>query len=181
MQGGAQNLMTPPPAARLDSVCIGANDLCSSLGMPYPGTASRGQWSHWCTALYNSLVIIHRKSTGAHENGLTPWLGTARYTDEHHAVLMRAVDRAVSVATGRKVINAPPCIFSYWFFIENIQGCAIMILLPLTRWRRRPHTASPAGTSTWASRRGTSPSRRTRSPTARAGSRSVRTSPPSRF
>lgn len=44
----------------LDSVCVGANDLCSSLGLPYPGTA--------------------------------------RYDENHHAVLMQAVERCVAAA-----------------------------------------------------------------------------------
>eukprot|EP01050_Picozoa_sp_SAG11_P005612 SAG11_NODE_402_length_9751_cov_7.372047_7_plen_186_part_00 len=59
-----QNLETILAVPGLDSVCIGANDLCSSLGMPYPGTAD--------------------------------------YTDEHHAVLMKAVDRAVAAAAAAK-------------------------------------------------------------------------------
>jgi 2-keto-3-deoxy-L-rhamnonate aldolase RhmA len=44
----------------LDSVCVGANDLMSALGLPYPGTA--------------------------------------KYDDQHHAVLMGAVERCVAAA-----------------------------------------------------------------------------------
>ena len=50
---------------------------------------------------------------------------------------------AAKVATGREVIRAPPCIFPWWFCIENIQGCVIMALRPMaTRRRRRPRPSS---------------------------------------
>ena len=93
----------------LDSVCVGANDLMSALGLPYPGT---GREHSTCeTTLYCPSPHIFAR-------GLIDATGAAEYTEEHHKVLMGAVSRCVAAAEqadGQKFVG---------FASGNPQYCA---------------------------------------------------------
>ena len=56
-------------AARMEDDVPDDDDL---IGMFDEGGTSHGRYSHLCTTLYISVVILYRKYTGAHENDFTP-------------------------------------------------------------------------------------------------------------
>ena len=90
----------------LDSVCVGANDLMSALGLPYPGTGREH--------LRNSLLSLATLFCPS----LIDATGAAEYTEEHHKVLMGAVSRCVAAAEqadGQKFVG---------FASGNPQYCA---------------------------------------------------------
>ena len=90
----------------LDSVCVGANDLMSALGLPYPGTGREH--------LRNSLLSLATLFCPS----LIDAADAAEYTEEHHKVLMGAVSRCVAAAEqadGQKFVG---------FASGNPQYCA---------------------------------------------------------
>ena len=91
----------------LDSVCVGANDLMSALGLPYPGTGREHLRNYSLLSLATNFCA-----------SLIDAAGAAEYTEEHHKVLMGAVSRCVAAAEqadGQKFVG---------FASGNPQYCA---------------------------------------------------------